>query len=242
MGGAEEKRIRIKDIIGNSDPCVMAEGVRKSREMAAGKKVDLVIVGLESGPTGLECSFEEAMAAPHILEQVVSAEEEGFHAVVLDCAGDPVLAAARERVTIPVVAPGEAGMLFAMALGERFSIITVSPAVGWIRRNVIRYGFTHRLASIRDVTISLRDLVEAKDRTETMLLEAGKRAIEEGAEVILLGCTGMSGYEDGLTKALGIPVLDPAACALKIAVDFVEMGVSHSKLSYPFPPPRQMKG
>lgn len=243
MASVEEKRIRIKDIIGNSNPCVMAEGVRKNREMAAGEKVDLVIVGLERGPTGLECAFEEAMAGPHILEQVALAGEEGYHAVMLDCAGDPVLAAARERSTIPVVAPGEAGMLFAMSLGERFSIITVSPAVGWMHRNVRVYGFTDRMASIRGVKISLKDLIETEDRTEKILLETGRTMMEEdGAEVILLGCTGMSGYAPALTEALGIPVLDPAACALKIAVDLVEMGVSHSKLSYPFPPPREIKG
>ncbi len=237
------QRIRIKDIIGNSNPCVMAEGVRKSREIAVGEKVDLVIVGLDRGPTGLECAFEEAMAAPHILRQVVLAEEEGYHAVMLDCAGDPVLTAARERLAIPVVAPGEAGMLFAMSLGGMFSIITVSTAVGWMHRNVRSHGFTDRMASIRGVKISLRDLIEAKDRTETTLLKTGRKVMQEdGAEVILLGCPGMSEYAPALTEKLGIPVLDPAACALKMAVDLVEMGVSHSKRSYPFPPPREIKG
>jgi Asp/Glu/hydantoin racemase len=52
----------------------------------------------------------------------------------------------------------------------------------------------------------------------------------------------MSAYAAALTATLGIPVLDPAACALKMAVDLVEMGVSHSKFSYPFPPPREIKG
>jgi allantoin racemase len=243
MVPAGEDRIKVKDIIGNSNPCVMAEGVRKSREISAGEKVDLVIVGLERGPTGLECAFEEAMAAPHILEQVVLAQEEGYHAVMLDCAGDPVLVAARERVTIPVAAPGEAGMLFAMSLGGRVSIITVSPAVGWMHRNVRLYGFTDRMASIRGVKISLKNLIEARDKTEKMLLEVGRKMMkEDGAEVILLGCTGMSGYASALTEALGIPVLDPAACALKMAVDLVEMGISHSKRSYPFPPSREIKG
>lgn len=243
MVSTERDRIRIKSIIGNSIPDVMAEGVRRSREISAGEKVDLVIVGLERGPTGLECAFEEAMAAPHILEQVVLAQEEGYQAVMLDCAGDPVLVAARERVTIPVVAPGEAGMLFAMSLGGRFSVITVSPAVGWMHRNVRLYGFTDRMASIRGVRISLKDLIEAKETTEKTLLEAGRKVMEEdGAEVILLGCTGMSAYASALTDALGIPVLDPAACALKMAVDLVEMGLSHSKRSYPFPPSREIKG
>jgi len=236
-------RIRIKNIIGNSNPCVMAEGVHRVRETAAGEKVDLITVGLEKGPTGLECAFEEAMAAPYILEQVVLAEKQGYHAVTLDCAGDPVLVAARERVSIPVVGSGQAGMLFAMALGERVSIITVSPTIQWIRRNLKTYGFMSRVASIRGVAISLKGLIEELETTEKVLLEVGRKVMEEdGAEIILLGCTGMSAYATALTKSLGIPVLDPAACALKMAVDLVEMGLSHSKRSYPFPPSREIKG
>ena len=134
-------------------------------------------------------------------------------------------------------------MLFAMSLGGRFSVITVSPAVGWMHRNVRSYGFADRMASIRGVEISLKDLIETRDKTEKTLLEMGRKMLEEdGAEVILLGCTGMSAYAPPLTETLGIPVLDPAACALKMAVDLVEMELSHSKRSYPFPPPREIKG
>jgi allantoin racemase len=235
-------KIRIKNIIGNSNPCVMAEGIRSIRQNAVGEKVELTIVGIGKGPTGLECTFEEAIAAPHILDQVVLAEKEDYHAVTLDCAGDPVLFAARERVNIPVVGPGEAGMLFAMGLGERISVITVSPTIHWIRRNMKTYGFSNRIASVRGVTISLRGLIEEKEQTQRILVETGRTTVEEdGAEVILLGCTGMSAYASELTKVLGIPVLDPAACALKMAVDLVEMGLSHSKRSYPFPPPRELR-
>jgi allantoin racemase len=236
------KKIRIKNIIGNSNPCVMAEGVRLLREEAAGDHVQVVTVGLEKGPTGLECVFEEAIAGPYILEHVIRAEAEGYDAVTLDCAGDPVLVAARERVSIPVVGPGEAGILFAMGLGEQVSVITVFPTIRWIRRNLKTCGFMDRVASIRGVRISLKGLVDERDPTEKALIEEGRKAIEEdGAEVILLGCTGMSGYASGLAKHLGIPVLDPAACALKMAVDLLEMGLSHSKRSYPSPPAREIK-
>jgi allantoin racemase len=234
--------MRIKNIIGNSSPCVMAEGLEKIRKAAVGEKVDLVTVGLKRGPTGLECEYEEAMAGPHILEEVALAEKEGFQAVTLDCAADPILSAARERVSIPVVGPGEAGMLFAMALGDRISIITVSPTVRWVRRNMNTYQFSNRIASIRGVSISLKGLIEEQEKTRDILGEESRKAIaEDGAEVILLGCTGMSTYAQELTRMLNVPVLDPAACALKMAVDLIEMGISHSKLSYPSPPQREIR-
>jgi allantoin racemase len=235
-------KIRIKNIIGNSNPGVMVEGLRSLRQGAAGQNIDLVIVGLPRGPTGLECAFEEAMAAPHILEEVMLAEKDGYHAVTLDCAGDPVLVAARERVSIPVVGSGQAGMLYAIGLGDRISIMTVHPTIHWIRRNMVCYGIMDKVVSIRGVQISLGELIGERRITERTLLDLGKKAIEEdGAEVLLLGCTGMSGYASDLTQALGVPVVDPAACALKMAVDLVEMGLAHSKLSYPFPPPREIK-
>jgi len=51
------------------------------------------------------------------------------------------------------------------------------------------------------------------------LLREGRRAVlEDGAEVIVLGCTGMAGMADWLAGELGIPVIDPARTALEEAI------------------------
>jgi allantoin racemase len=81
------------------------------------------------------------------------------------------------------------------------------------------------------------------------LVDQSVKAVEEdGAHVIILGCTGMAGLarevEKGLNKrGIGdVPVIDPGILALKIAEALADMGLSHSKRSYPFPPQKEIIG
>ena len=64
-------------------------------------EVQLVVVNIPHGPDSMESAYDEAIAAPYILQQVVSAETEGCDAVVIDCAADPALRAAREISELP---------------------------------------------------------------------------------------------------------------------------------------------
>ena len=80
--------------------------------------------------------------------------------------------------------------------------------------------------------------VENCDKPEIVLsgfeLESQK-AMEQGAEVIVLGCTGMTGFAVELQKRLGVPVVDPSVCTLKFAELLVTMNLSHSSLTIPSP-------
>lgn len=48
---------------------------------------------------------------------------------------------------------------------------------------------------------------------------------EHRAEVVLFGCTAMSGYIDALSGKYDIPVVEPMASAISMA----RLGLSHSK-------------
>ena len=66
---------------------------------------------------------------------------------------------------------------------------------------------------------------------ETKFLETARLAIEEDqAEVIVLGCAGMTGMDKKLEKELGVPVLDGVVCALMILSGLIKYGVSISKI------------
>ena len=39
-----------------------------------------------------------------------------------------------------------------------------------------------------------------------------------------------------------VPVIDPAIMAIKMAAVLVDVGLSHSKLAYPFPPEKPVSG
>jgi len=47
--------------------------------------------------------------------------------------------------------------------------------------------------------------------------QPGRALAEDGAEVIVLGCAGMTGLDKRLQQQLGAPVLDGVVCALILA-------------------------
>jgi allantoin racemase len=124
-----------------------------------------------------------------------------------------------------------------MALGDQFSVLTVKNGQGTIRENIRHYTFQGRLASVRCIDIHLSKLVEDWDLTfGALLTEARKALSDDRADVLVLGCTGLSEYAPALTAELGVPVIDPWACAVKMAAALVEMGLSHSRVAYPLQP------
>jgi len=64
-----------------------------------------------------------------------------------------------------------------------------------------------------------------------VLSEAAKDAIKnDGAEVICLGCAGMTGLDKPMSEKLGVPVLDGVVCAVKLAEMLFDYGLTHSKV------------
>lgn len=95
---------------------------------------------------------------------------------------------------------------------------------------------------MRFANVPVLDL-ENKDRAaEAILREARKAIDEDGADVIVLGCTGMSPVASSLQQQLPVPVVDPAAAALIMAESLVRIGLSHSKRCYLPPPEKEILG
>jgi allantoin racemase len=207
-------------------------------------------VGLDRGPASIESEFDEALAVPDTIAKIMEAEQEGIDAVVIDCMGDPGLEPAREVVNIPVVGAAQASMHLASMLAHNFSIVTVLDTLVPLFENTARvYGLESKLCSVRSVNIPVLELEEDQDRLISALVEESIKAVEEdGAHAIVFGCTGMKGCAAGLKvglEALGyenIPVIDPVIAAFKLAEAVVDLGVSHSKRTYPQPPQKEIIG
>ena len=71
------------------------------------------------------------------------------------------------------------------------------------------------------------------------LLDECKRAVaEDGAGAIVLGCAGMADLTAEVQKAIGVPVIDGVAAAVKFVEALVGMGLQTSKvgdLAWPLP-------
>jgi allantoin racemase len=196
----------------------------------------------EKGTETIDSAYDEAMCAPFMVQKIQRAKEKGYDAVIIYCMADPGLVAAREATDVPVVGLGQASMTVASSLGRRFSIVDPSPHPGLYRDLVALYSLEDHVASIRNLKITVPELVSNVAQHKTAILEAGKKAIEEdGADALILGCGFMSGISKELQAELGVPVLDPDATVIRFTEMLVHLGVSHSKKAYPFPTPKPMR-
>jgi allantoin racemase len=67
-------------------------------------------------------------------------------------------------------------------------------------------------------------------RTKARILEVATTAVkEDGAEVIVLGCAGMTGYADDVEQQLGVVVLDPTTVTLKVCEALIDVDLRHCK-------------
>jgi allantoin racemase len=193
------------------------------------------------GAETIECFYDAEIAAPFLLEEVKKAESEGVDGVLIACMVDPALHAARELARIPVVGEGLACFATAATLGYRFSVISPEPGAALIFRNRVRaYGLEGYLASIRALETPVRGLRADLDVLRQAMCDAGRQAVEkDGADVIVPGCGQIWGLSSELSEALGVPVLDPRATALRFTEMVVGLGLSHSKRTYPYPPDKR---
>ncbi|MGQ7791347.1 aspartate/glutamate racemase family protein [Faunimonas sp. B44] len=224
--------MRIRDVVPVRSPKVI-EGMKAQRQRWARPGVEIEVVPVEQGPFSMEFATEEVLAGPHVLKAVRQAENDGCDAVVLDCMVDPVLRAARETVRIPVLAPGQSGLTVANLLGARVAVIGMRNGQQLLEEHIRAYGFERRICSMHTVNAPPADLIESKDYClEIIEREITSALTQHRAEVVLFGCTAMSGYVDALSERFDVPIVEPMACAINMAIALANMGLSHSKRCY----------
>ena len=175
-------------------------------------EVDIVYV--DYGPASIESRYDDVMAAPFVVKKAEWAEKNGYDAVAVSCMMDPGVKAAKEALNIPVVGPSEAATAIASILGDK-------------------------VARIFPRGLTVLELGIDREKTYSVLLENAKKALAEGAQVLILGCTGLTGMGERLSKELGVPVLEGEGLALALAQLFVDVGLSQSKLAYRKPPSKK---
>jgi allantoin racemase len=219
--------------------------VEKEAEQFTAPDTEIDVENIKTGAASIECAYDEVINGPDIVRLAVQAEKEGFDAVFVDCFGDPGVDAAREMVSIPVVGGFQPAALTACLLTGRFSIITVLPSVVPMLRGLIRkQGITENVASIRNVNVAVLDLSDSNVLMNSLISEAEAAVEENGAEGIVLGCTGMLGLAASLEKELAargitIPVIDPTGAAIGFLQALYRNSLRHSRRTYHTPPTKE---
>ena len=223
----------------------MTNGIDSSAKKYARPDTEIETVCPKEGPRSIESAYEGDLVAGGVLERVIEGNEKKFDAIIIACYGDPHLHSAREISEVPVYGIAESSMHMACLLGYKFSIVSVLERMRPILEElVMRNGLTSRCASIRIVEIPVLDIEKDPSATMKALADASKAAIkEDGAEVICLGCAGMTELDKPMEQELGVPVLDGVVCAVKIAEAAFDYRLKLSKIkAFKKPAPKEFVG
>jgi len=198
---------------------VAAEGTR----LSAGQP--------SSGTPSVECHVEEAVATLGVIEQVRAGEAAGVDGYVIACFGDTGIEAAREIAAGPVVGMTEAALFSAALIAPVFSIVTLPMRTRIFAERVLwRTGLERRCARVRAIDIDVLDCEdEAVEVFEPFVSEARRAILEDHAEAIILGCAGLQPLIGRLEAALGVPIIEGVAAAVKLAESLLSLRLGTSK-------------
>lgn len=200
------------------------------------------VTGITRGPESVECYYDDMIAAPHIAALAQKGERDGFDAVVISCFFDPALRPSRELLSIPVTSAGEASLLLACSLGERIGIVTtVKNSIPVIEHLVRGLGLENRVARVRAASLGVLELDKSENTVKALFQEAVSTIENDGADVIVLGCTGMTEAATLLRRRLAaanydVPIVDPLRAAISLAETLVKLGLRQSSRAYSKPP------
>lgn len=209
---------------------------------------ELSVTALDRGPPHVEYHYYESLVLPEVLHRVKEAERDGVDATVLGCFYDLGLDEAREVADeMAIAAPAEATTHLATTMGDTFSVLVGRRKwVPQMRERVRRYGFGDQLASFKPLDLGVLDFQTDPGETADRLVTAAREAVEDdGAEVLVLGCTAEYGFYRELQDELGVPVLDAVTAPFKFAELLAELrsfGWSHSNVGgYESPPLEEIR-
>lgn len=214
---------------------------------------DTVIVGITPtvGPRSVESHVEAALSAVGVITAVhrrhiapVTPDTPTIDAWIIAGYGDEGREALQELVDVPVVDITEAAAVAAMAVGDRYAVVTtLDRTVPMIRGRLQLAGLTDRCVSVRGTGLGVLELESDPARTDRLILDLARRALDDGAEAVCLGCGGMAGRARDLTELLGAPVIDGVTAAVGIAESLIRQGLTTSRTgTYAPRPPKKLLG
>ena len=220
----------------------MTDEIGHAARAVAAPTTEIDCTSPDGGPRSIEGFADETIAAYHTLETVARTQGQ-YDGYVIACFGDPGLYACREVSDVPVVGIAEAAMHTACLVAHRWSIVTVIPRVAPFIADAVQHaGLTEKCASLRCTPLAGLEIEQDIERTKRVIVDYARLAIEEdGAEAILLGCAGLGPIDKAMQEALGVPVLDGVACAVKLIEGLHAYGITTSKTkAFLAPEPKEL--
>ncbi len=198
----------------NSTERISAQVDDAVRDLAEGLGIEVEVITSTGGPPAIE-SDEEVVASVEPMIEIAAGHE--ADAYVVACFSDPGIGEMRARLEAPVFGIAESAVLAAMSRGRSVGVISaVEEAIPRHDRYWDRIGVATRV--VADVATGRGVLDLESEEAYEDVLDAGKQLADSGADVLVLGCTGMTHLRARLQDDLGLPVVEPCQAAVTFAV------------------------
>jgi allantoin racemase len=220
---------------------LVTEKINVIIQKIARKDVNAVVKQIEKGPESLESYFDEIQAGPYIIKSVAEAQER-FDSILIAAFCDPCIEALKEISSIPLFGMEETVFSCAILLGNKFGIITEKKHKEAVKvQHVRKMGLLSRFASVKALDMGVVEIAKNPQRVKERGIAVAKdMVLNDGAEVIILGCASMTGYSEELANEIGVPCLDPVITSYKVVEGLSEAGLCHSKIGL-FSTPQKQK-
>lgn len=209
---------------------------RRRAMLQAWAPADVVvsIADAPGGPLSIESHAEEVLCVPPMLAALMARRQQP-EAVIIGCFGDPGLAAVREVLDCPVVGPFEAALHLGAQLGARVGVVTILDSVVPVLDHLVRgMGLSLRYAGAVAIDVPVLDLKADIAGVMARAIDGGRALVRQQADVLVLGCMSLSflGVAERMASEVGVPVINPARCALETARALAAQGLAPSRRTY----------
>lgn len=193
---------------------------------------DVVVTGFTAprpAPSAVEGNFDNIMSAASAARALFPLAAT-HDAVLVACYSDHALIRMlrEELPRQPVIGIMEASLFAARTLGGRFGLIVTSDRSKVMHEDSIRhYGFDGFCAGVASCNLGVLDLHEkSQDEVMKIMCDVGKRLVAQGADVLTLGCAGMTPLKAAVEEAVGddVQVIDGVLAGVQHLSGIVRMG------------------
>jgi len=142
----------------------------------------------------------EFRCAREVICNAIAAQEQGYDAFVIGHFQDAGLYEARSVVDIPVLALGEASMLYGCSLGQRSGIVATNRRyISWIQHQIRKYGLEQRVTGVYPMEFEPGQILKAYENP-SLAEQVAARFAEQARPLV-------NGGVDVLVPAGGVPML-----------------------------------
>ncbi|MBN6034621.1 aspartate/glutamate racemase family protein [Amycolatopsis sp. 195334CR] len=214
----------------------MTKEIEAGARAAASPGTEIVAMTPSWGPESAEGWLDSFLSAAAVLDLLRGIDESAYDAVVLAGFGEHGREGARELLGIPVVDITEAAAHLACLLGRRYGVVTtLDRTVGMIEDSLHTAGVLSNCVGVEGTGLGVLELGDSQ-RTTSALITAARRVRDRGAEVVVLGCAGMTGMDRRISTELGVPVVDGVAAGIRLAESCAALSLRTSRIGSYAPP------